>query len=381
MKKPIYLDYNATTPHDPEVIEAMRPFFEEEFGNPSSSHYYGNKPRQAVARAREQVAALLNCEPEEIIFTSGGTESNNCAIIGCAQALRQKGQHIITSQIEHPAVIEVCRFLEIAGFVVTYLPVDEFGRVKPADVEAAIQTETILISIMHANNEVGTIEPIESIAELARKHDIAVHTDAAQSVGKIPVDVTRLGVDLLSIAGHKVYAPKGVGALYIRKGLVPAKLMHGAGQERAVRPGTENVLEIVGLGMACEIAARDLEKNRAHMQAMRDRLYEGLKKNCGKVRVNGHLQLRLPNTLSISFKGHEANRILDAIGDEVAASAGAACHSDIVQVSAVLEAMDVPLEWAKGTLRLTTGRKTTPTDIDSALQVICAAVKNFSTEQ
>ena len=381
MKKPIYLDYNATTPHDPEVIEAMRPYFEEEFGNPSSSHYYGGKPRQAVARAREQVAALLNCVPEEVIFTSGGTESNNFAILGCAEALRHKGQHIITSQIEHPAVIEVCRFLEIAGFVVTYLPVDEFGRVKPADVETAIQAETILISIMHANNEVGTIEPIEDITALARKHDIVVHTDAAQSVGKIPVDVSRLGVDLLSIAGHKVYAPKGVGALYIRQGLAPTKLMHGAGQEMTVRPGTENVLEIVGLGMACEIAARDLEKNMTHMQAMRDRLYEGLKKHCGNVRINGHLQQRLPNTLSISFKGREANRILDAIGSDVAASAGAACHSDTVQISAVLEAMDVPLEWAKGTLRLTTGRKTTSADIDKALQVICAAVTNLSAEQ
>ena len=377
MKKPIYLDYNATTPHDPEVIEAMRPFFEEEFGNPSSSHYYGRKPRQAVARAREQVAALLDCKPEEVIFTSGGTESNNFAIIGCAQAMRHRGQHIITSQIEHPAVIEVCRFLEIAGFVVTYLPVDEFGRVKAADVAAAMQAETTLISIMHANNEVGTIEPIGEITALARKHDIVVHTDAAQSVGKIPVDVNRLGVDLLSIAGHKLYAPKGVGALYIRQGQAPAKLMHGAGQEMAVRPGTENVLEIIGLGMACEIAARDLEKNMAHMQAMRDRLYEGLKKHCGKVRLNGHPQQRLPNTLSISFEGLAANRILDAIGSEVAASAGAACHSDTVEVSAVLEAMNVPLEWAQGTLRLTTGRMTTKEDIERAIQVIRKTVRQM----
>ncbi|MDX1708551.1 MAG: cysteine desulfurase family protein [Desulfobacterales bacterium] len=377
MKKPIYLDYNATTPHDPEVIEAMRPFFEEEFGNPSSSHYYGRKPRQAVARAREQVAALLDCKPEEVIFTSGGTESNNFAIIGCAQAMRHRGQHIITSQIEHPAVIEVCRFLEIAGFVVTYLPVDEFGRVKAADVAAAMQAETTLISIMHANNEVGTIEPIGEITALARKHDIVVHTDAAQSVGKIPVDVNRLGVDLLSIAGHKLYAPKGVGALYIRQGQAPAKLMHGAGQEMAVRPGTENVLEIIGLGMACEIAARDLEKNMAHMQAMRDRLYEGLKKHCGKVRLNGHPQQRLPNTLSISFEGLAANRILDTIGSEVAASAGAACHSDTVEVSAVLEAMNVPLEWAQGTLRLTTGRMTTKEDIERAIQVIRKTVRQM----
>lgn len=380
MKKPIYLDYNATTPHDPEVIEAMRPFFEEEFGNPSSSHYYGSKPKQAVATAREQVAALLNCQPQEIIFTSGGTESNNFAIIGCAEALRHRGQHIITSQIEHPAVIEVCRFLEIAGFVITYLPVDEFGRVNTAEVEAAIQAETILVSIMHANNEVGTIEPVKQISELARKYDIVVHTDAAQSVGKIPVDVNQLGVDLLSIAGHKLYAPKGVGALFIRQGLGPTKLMHGAGQEMGVRPGTENVMEIAGLGKACEIARRDLEKNRLHMQAMRDRLYEGLKKKCEPVKLNGDLHKRLPNTLSISFRNLEANKILDEIAATVAASAGAACHSDTVEVSAVLEAMNVPLEWAQGTLRLTTGRMTTAADIEKAIQVISSAIKHLRNE-
>jgi cysteine desulfurase len=377
MPKPIYLDYNATTPHDPEVIAAMRPFLEEEFGNPSSSHYYGRKPRQAVIRARQQVASLLKCNPEEIIFTSGGTESNNFAIKGCSGVLCSKGNHIITTQIEHPAVLEVCNFLETTGFEITYLAVDEFGRVSAADVAAAIKKETILISVMHANNEVGTIEPIAEITQLAQKHDIAFHTDAAQSVGKIPVDVNQLGVDLLSIAGHKVYAPKGVGALYIRQGLAPTKLMHGAGQEMAVRAGTENVLEIVGLGAACEIAKRDLEKNLKHMQVMRNRLYEGIKKGCDQIKLNGHPQQRLPNTLSISFLGLEANRILDAIGSEVAASAGAACHSDTVQISDVLTAMNVPLDWAKGTLRLTTGRMTTAADIDKAVQVICAAVKKF----
>jgi cysteine desulfurase len=380
MPKPIYLDYNATTPHDPEVIAAMRPFFEEEFGNPSSSHFYGTQPKQAVSKARKQIAALLSCRPEEIIFTSGGTESNNFAIKGCAQAFRHKGNHIITSQIEHPAVIEVCDFLKTTGYEVSYLPVDEFGLIQIEDLKAAIKKETILISIMHANNEVGTVEPIAEIAKLAKKYDIAFHTDAAQSVGKIPVDVNRLGVDLLSIAGHKVYAPKGVGALYIRPGLAPTKLMHGAEQEMAVRAGTENVLEIVGLGMACEIAARDLNKNMTHLQSMRDRLYEGIKKRCGQVKLNGHPQKRLPNTLSISFLGLEANRILDAIGTEVAASAGAACHSDTVQISDVLKAMNVPLEWAKGTLRLTTGRMTTAADIDKAVQVICSAVKKFRTE-
>jgi cysteine desulfurase len=377
MPKPIYLDYNATTPHDPEVIAAMRPFFEEEFGNPSSSHYYGTQPKRAVIKARTQIAALLNCRPEEIIFTSGGTESNNFAIKGCAQAFRHKGNHIITSQIEHPAVIEVCNFLKTTGCEVTYLPVDEFGLIQIEDVKAAIKKETILISIMHANNEVGTVQPIEEISNLAKKHEIVFHTDAAQSIGKIPVEVNKLGVDLLSIAGHKVYAPKGVGALYIRQGLAPAKLMHGAGQEMAVRPGTENVLESVGLGMACEIAGRDLEKNMIHMRRMHDRLFEGIKKECDQVKLNGHPQKRLPNTLSISFLGLEANRILDAIGNEVAASAGAACHSDTVQISDVLKAINVPLEWAKGTLRLTTGRMTTAADIDKAVQVICEAVKNL----
>ena len=379
MPKPIYLDYNATTPHDPEVVEAMRPFFEEEFGNPSSSHYYGTRPKQAVIRAREQIASLINCTHSEIIFTSGGTESNNFAIKGCAEIFGDKGNHIITAQIEHPAVIEVCHFLETTGFEVTYLPVDEYGRVNMAEVAAAVRKETILISIMHANNEVGTIQPIEEISKLAETHGIVFHTDAAQSVGKIPVDVNRLGVDLLSIAGHKVYAPKGVGALYIRQGLAPAKLMHGADQEMAVRPGTENVLEIVGLGAACEIAGRDLEIHMGHLQAMRDRLYEGIKSGCDQVKLNGHPQNRLPNTLSISFLDLEANRILDTIGTEVAASAGAACHSDTVQISDVLKAMEVPLEWAKGTLRLTTGRMTTAADIDRAVQVICAAVKKLKT--
>ena len=381
MPKPIYLDYNATTPHDPEVIEAMRPYFEEEFGNPSSSHYYGSKPKQAVIKARKQVASLLNCAPEEIIFTSGGTESNNFAIKGCAEAFGHKGNHIITSQIEHPAVLQVCRFLGKNGFEVTYLPVDEFGLVNVADVKAAIRKKTVLISIMHANNEVGTIEPIAEIAQLAKQHDIIFHTDAAQSVGKLSVDISKLGVDLLSIAGHKVYAPKGVGALYMRKGLSPAKLMHGAGQEMSKRPGTENVLEIVGLGMACEIARRDLEKNIKHMQAMRDRLFEAIKKGCAPVKLNGHPQKRLPNTLSISFLNSEANRLLETIGSEVAASAGAACHSDTVQISDVLKAMAVPPDWAKGTLRLTTGRMTTGEEIDRAARVICAAVQKMNSSK
>jgi cysteine desulfurase len=377
MRKPIYLDYNATTPHDPEVIDAMRPFLEEEFGNPSSSHWYGTKPKKAVMEARSRVTSLLNCDAEEIIFTSGGTESNNHAIKGAALACRDKGNHIITSQIEHPAILEVCQYLEKAGYEVTYLPVDEHGMVRVLDVSDAITPKTILITIMHANNEVGTIQPIGEISELAKKHGIRFHTDAAQSLGKLFTDVGTLGVDLLSVAGHKLYAPKGVGALYIRSGLKLTRFMHGAGQESGWRAGTENVLEIVGLGKACEIARRDLEKNMVHMQAMRDRLYEGIKKECHQVRLNGHPEKRLPNTLSISFHNLEANRILEDIGLEVVASAGAACHSDTIEISHVLKAMNVPLNWAKGTLRLTTGRHTTADDIDRAVQVISEAVKRF----
>jgi cysteine desulfurase len=377
MHMPIYLDYNATTPHAPEVIESMRPFLEEVFGNPSSSHWFGDKPQKAVMNARAQVAALLNCRSDEIVFTSGGTESNNHAIIGVTNARREQGNHIITSQIEHPAVLEVCKHLEKKGFEVTYLEVDDQGLVRVSDVEGAVTAKTILITIMHANNEVGTIQPIAEISEIAKKHGILLHTDAAQSLGKIPAEVDTLGANLLSVAGHKLYAPKGVGALYIGKGCKLTQMMHGAGQESGWRPGTENVLEIVGLGKACEIAKRDLVNNMDHMLAMRERLHNGIKEKSAMVRLNGHPTERLPNTLSLSFHGIEANRILEEIGPEVAASAGAACHSDRVEISHVLKAMDVPMNWAKGTIRLTTGRMTTETDIDKAIQVISDAVKKL----
>jgi cysteine desulfurase len=373
--KPIYLDYNGTTPHDPEVAAAMRPFLEEEFGNPSSGHLYAVKPRQALNAARRQVASLLNCAPEEIVFTSGGTEANNWAIIGTARALREQGRHIVTSAFEHPAVLNVCAFLEGDGFKITYLPVGEFGRVDAGDVRAALRPDTILITIMHANNEVGTIQPIAEIAAIARSRGVRMHTDAAQSLGKIPVNVNELGVDLLSVAGHKLYAPKGVGALYIRGGVTLETFMRGAGQEMGRRAGTENILEIVGLGKACEVAARNMEQSSRHMQAMRDRLYTAIASRLSEVRLNGHPEMRLPNTLSLSFRGLEANRILEAIGLEVAASAGAACHADSVEISHVLKAMAVPEEWAKGTLRLTTGRMTTITEIDRAADVIVRAVK------
>jgi cysteine desulfurase len=411
-EKPIYLDYNATTPHDPEVVEAMKPYLEEHFGNPSSSHRFGLIAKEAVEEARKQVAGLINCTPNEIVFTSGGTESNNQAILGAAFAIRgaaygnrARGNHIITSTIEHPAVLQVCAYLETMGFEVTYLPVDGSGMVDMDSLATSITSDTILITIMHANNEVGTIQPIEEIAELSGKRGITItqagkklgtlppikelaeitgkkggilfHSDAAQSVGKIPVDVNDLGVDMLSIAGHKVYAPKGVGALYVREGVKLEKFLHGAGQERGWRPGTENVLEIVGLGKACEIAGRDLEKNARYMKEMRELLYRELSGGWKELRVNGHPEKRLPNTLNVSFRGIEANKLLAEIGDQVAASAGAACHSGGVDVSAVLRAMEVPLEWAKGTVRFSTGRMTTRREIEGAVEVIVERLINM----
>lgn len=376
MPSPIYLDYNGTTPHDPEVIQAMRPYLENEFGNPSSSHWYGIAPKRAVETARHQVADLLGCDPGEIVFTSGGTESNNQAIKGVAEAFQEKGNHIITTQIEHPAVLEVCRFLEQKGVVTTYVPVDDTGVVNAKDIEAALTPQTILITIMHANNEVGTVQPIEEISALARANDIMFHTDAAQSAGKIPTDVKRLGVDMLSLAGHKIYAPKGVGALYVRHGVELPVFCHGAGQEGGRRAGTENVMEIAGLGKACEIAKRDLLQNAKNMQITRDRLEKGLHAVLEDAQTNGNLLKRLPNTLSISFRNLEANRILEEIGLEVAASAGAACHSDHIDISHVLKAMNIPEEWAKGTLRFTTGRMTTLGDIDAAIEVIVKAVQS-----
>jgi cysteine desulfurase len=377
MIAPIYLDYNGTTPHAPEVIEAIRPFLETEFGNPSSSHWYGIRPKQAVEQARCQVAGILGCQPAEIVFTSGGTESNNQAIKNIGGARFSRGNHIITSVIEHPAILEVCHFMERHGFSVSYIPVDADGLVAPADVAAAITPRTIMISIMHANNEVGTVQPVAEVARLARKQEILVHTDAAQSIGKIPTRVDDLGVELISLAGHKIYAPKGIGALYLHRGIKPEIFCHGAGQEMGIRAGTENVMGMVGLGKACEIAHQNLAANASHMQNMRDRLEQGLAEALSDIRFNGHRTRRLPNTASVSFPGLEANRLLEEIGLEVAASAGAACHSDQVQISHVLAAMKIPEEWAKGTVRFTTGRMTTAAEIDRALEVVVAAVKKL----
>ena len=377
MVHPIYLDYNGTTPIDPEVADAMRQYMEIEFGNPSSSHWYGINPKRAVEKARAQVAALLNCAPEEIIFTSGGTESNNHAIKGVAWKGRNGGGHIITSQVEHPAVLEVCRFLEKWEVETTFLPVDAHGRVDPDAVERAIRPDTGLITIMHANNEVGTIQPIADISRIARRRNIRFHTDAAQTVGKLPTDTAVLGVDLLSVAGHKVYAPKGVGALYVKKGISLENFCHGAGQERGFRGGTENVMQIVGLGKACEIAKRDFDATHDRISELTRLLYAGITSAIEDVRLNGPVDRRLPNTLSLSFKGLEANRILEEIGLEVAASAGAACHADTVEISHVLTAMGVPEAWAKGTLRFSTGRMTTHAEIEKAIPVIVNAVRKL----
>ena len=372
--QPIYLDHNATTPIAPEVADAMRPFLDQYFGNPSSTHSFGTQAKMAVEKARAQVASLINCDPPEIIFTSGGTESNNYAIKGAALANRKKGNHIITTSIEHPAVIEVCIYLEKQGFEVTYLPVDEFGMVLPADVADAIRPETILISVMHANNEVGTIQPIQEIAAIARQQHVLFHTDAAQSTGKIVTDVEILGVDLLSIAGHKLYAPKGIGALYIRSGVQLEKLMHGADHEQNLRAGTENVLEIAGLGMACELAEKELQSNSEHYMATRDYLHTLIREAIPSVKMNGHPEKRLPNTLSLSFPNVEADTVVSRL-EGVAVSAGAACHSESIDLSAVLEAMHVPIEVAMGTIRFSTGRGNTMDEIKKAAEEVISTVR------
>jgi cysteine desulfurase NifS/selenium donor protein len=373
----IYLDFNATTPIDPRVAEAMTPYLHTHFGNPSSGHAFGVTAKKAVEKARKQVAEMLGCDVDEVVFTSGGSESNNYAIKGVAFARRNGGDHIITSSIEHPAVAEVCRFLEKNGFRVTWLPVDGHGLVDPNDVAAALTPRTILVSVMHANNEVGTIEPISQIAEIARERGVLVHTDCAQSIGKIPVNAGDLGVDLLSIAGHKLYAPKGIGALYVRSGVELEKLIHGADHEMNLRAGTENVLEIVGLGEACAIVTEKLDELSSHMRQMRDRLESRLVERFPDLRVNGHPDRRLPNTLSVSFRGLEANTIVSELSNDVAVSAGAACHADQVELSAVLEAMAIPVEEAMGTIRLSTGRWTTDQEIDHALEKIVGVVERL----
>jgi cysteine desulfurase len=365
----IYLDYNATTPVDPAVVESMKPALSQLFGNPSSSHGPGIEARKLVEKARVQVSGLLNCQPEEIIFTSGGTESNNHAIKGIAYARAGIGKHIITSAIEHPATLEVCKYLQKKGYHISYIKVDDRGIINLDDLDSAIRKDTILITVMHANNEIGSIQPIAEISHLARKYRIPFHTDAAQSAGKISVDVQELGVDLLSLAGHKIYGPKGIGALYIRTGLVIEKLIHGADHEQNRRAGTENVPQITGLGKACEIAKSDLEINRQAMQLTRDALFDSLHQSIPEVQWNGDPENCLPNTLSLSFPGADAQLILSGMPN-IAASAGAACHAEHTDISHVLDAIGLTAEQSMGTLRFSTGKNTTMEEISSASRII-----------
>ena len=364
----IYLDFNASTPIAPEVAEAMKPFLSQHFGNPSSQHWAGTPAKEAVEQARQQVAELLQCSPDEIVFTSGGSESNNHAIKGVFFALKEKGNHLITTQIEHPAVINPCRFLEKLGAEVTYVPVDQYGSVDPRNIQEAITPGTILITVMHANNEVGTIQPIEEISKIARERGIVFHTDAAQSVGKIDTKVDHLGTDLMSIAGHKVYAPKGIGALYIRKGTPIEPLIHGAGHESGRRAGTENVLLTVGLGKACEIAKRYVGDDRICNR--RDRFWQLLQDSFGeKVALNGHPFHRLPNTLNVSFVGKAGGEILSRL-DGVAASTGAACHSGSVELSPVLKAMGISPEVGMGAIRFSLGRTTPVEELERVVDLL-----------
>ena len=381
MQRPIYLDYNATTPVHEEVFREMVPFLKEHFGNPSSRNYYGMIAKKAMDQARALVADLIQCNPEEIIFTSGGTEANNMAVKGLAFAQKHKGKHIITTAIEHPAVVEVCRDLEKYGFEITMLPVNPVGIVDTQEVKNALRPDTILISVMHANNETGAIQPVEEISEIVRQHNIIVHTDAAQSCGKIPVDVRSLGVGLLSLAGHKLYAPKGIGALYVKKGIVPGNIVFGAGQESGKRPGTENVTGIIGLGKACEIAMRDFDRNSEHSRLLRDHLFQELTTHLGEnIRLNGDHAKNLPNTLNLSFKGVVASTLVAAAGESVVFSAGAACHSGEMMVSAVIRAMKIPEIWAEGAVRLSVGRFNTVQEIVSAGRIIAEVYQALTSE-
>ena len=358
----IYLDFNATSPIAPEVAVAINQALMEPFGNPSSEHWAGLPARHAVENARAQVAALLHCSSGEVVFTSGGSESNNYALKGVFFAQGERGVHIITTQIEHPAVLNPCRFLERLGASVTYLPVDRFGQVDPDDVRLAVTPQTVLISVMHANNEVGTLQPISEIARIARERGILFHTDAAQSVGKIPTYVNELGVDLLSLAGHKTYAPKGVGALYVRKGVRLEPLIHGASHETGRRAGTENILLDVALGAACDLAQSWLGMESTRQ--LRDLFWELLQARFSKgVVLNGHTTERLPNTLNVSFVGKIGSTILRGVED-VAASTGSACHSGSVELSPVLKAMRVPPEIAMGAIRFSLGRTTSREEIE-----------------
>jgi cysteine desulfurase len=363
----IYLDYNATTPIDKEVADAMIPYISVNYGNPSSNHKLGLVNKKAVELARSQVAQLLNCTVNEITFTSGGSEANNTVIKGVSYTYRHQGDHIVTSPIEHPAVLNPCNYLERNGYQISYLPVNENGMVDISRLNKMITGRTILVTIMHANNETGVIQPIKEIAEICHEHGVLCHTDASQSVGKVPLDVQELGVDFLTIVGHKLYAPKGIGALYTRKGITIEPLIHGAGHELGRRAGTENVIFDVALGKACEIAQKALQDSK--VKQLCEYFYMGLKGIFGEqIKLNGDWENRLPNTLNISFIGYDGSQLLARLGEDIAASTGSACHSGVISISPVLKAMNVPYEIARGAVRFSLGKYTTKEELDIVLE-------------
>jgi cysteine desulfurase len=376
MNRLVYLDHNASTPVHPEVLEAMLPYFSERFGNASSVHGFGREAREGLDRAREQIARFLRVSKDEIVFTSGGTESDNLGIKGVAAA-RRSG-HIITSQIEHHAVLRTCETLETQGFAVSYLPVDEYGMVRPEEVAKAIRPDTIVVSLMHANSEVGTLQPMSEIGRITRAHGIPLHVDAVQTFGKVPIDVDAFGIDLLSFSGHKIYGPKGVAGLYIRKGTKMTAVQHGGDHERRRRAGTENVAGLVGFGKAVEIRGREMADEAVRLGGLRDRLWEGLRSHIDEVRLNGHPTLRLPGTCNMCFRNIESESIvlgLDLKG--IATSAGSACTSGSVEPSYVLVAMGLPLEWAMGSVRCSLGRSTTADDIDYVIEAAVPLVQKL----
>jgi cysteine desulfurase len=377
MKK-IYLDHAATTPTDPAVLESMIPWFRDRFGNPSSPHSFGREGRAAVEAARAKVAALLGAGPMEVVFTSGGTESDTMALRGVARVLRDRGNHIVVSAVEHHAVLEPCRELAEEGFEITHLPVDANGMVDPDDAARALSHRTILVSVMHANNEIGTIQPVAEIARLAHAKGIYVHTDAVQTFGHVPFTVDEIEADLLSLSAHKLYGPKGVGALFIRKGIRIAPLLRGGGQERDRRASTENVPGIVGLGTAAEMAGRNMADETEELIRLRERLTGGIRERIGGIRFNGHPERRLPGNVSVSFEGVEAEPLLltlDLMG--IACSGGSACSSTSVEVSHVLSAIGREAGMARGTIRFSLGRETSEEDIDRVLEVLPPVVKRL----
>jgi cysteine desulfurase len=376
MSRRVYLDHNASTPVHPEVLAEMLPYFSERFGNPSSAHGFGREARAALDTARERVARFLRVAPDELVFTSGGTESDNLGVKGLAWA-RGRG-HLITSKIEHHAVLRACQWLEHQGFEVTYVGVDRHGMVDPDDVKRAIRPDTIGISIMHANSEVGTVQPVAAIGAIAREHAVAFHVDAVQTLGKIDLDVATAGIDLLSFSGHKIYGPKGVAGLWVRKGTKVVSVQHGGEHERRRRAGTENLPGIVGLGKAVEIRAREMHDERVRVTALRDRLWEGVRARVPEVCLNGHPTERLPGTANISFRGVESESVvlgLDLKG--IGVSAGSACTTGTVEPSYVLVAMGSPLDWAMGAVRHSLGRSTTAEDIDYVIESVEPLVRKL----